>query len=212
MSEGNALDAQHEQWQRMYAEHPDMFGAEASKSAKYAIELFQTEHVQDLLELGAGQGRDTLPFVAAGFRVVAVDYEGDALRTLADKSGSLTVVVHDVRMPLPFEDSSFDAVYSHMLFNMALSTEEIGNLGHEVRRVLRPHGAHVYTVRHVGDQHFGTGVDHGDSRYEHGGFIVHFFDRTLVDRLADGFSTPEVAAFEEGELPRRLWRVTQRKA
>ena len=44
-----------------------------------------------------------------------------------------------------------------------------------------------------------------------GGFIVHFFDRPLVDRLAGGFSAPEVVAFEEGDLPRRLWRVAQRK-
>jgi hypothetical protein len=39
---------------------------------------------------------------------------------------------------------------------------------------------------------------------------VHFFSRALVDRLADGWTRPDVAAFEEGELPRRLWRVTQR--
>lgn len=45
---------------------------------------------------------------------------------------------------------------------------------------------------------------------EHRGFVVHFFDRALVDRVASGF-TPEVVAFEEGGLPRRLWRVTQRK-
>lgn len=70
---------------------------------------------------------------------------------------------------------------------------------------------HVYTVRHVGDPHHGTGIDRGDNMTEHGGFIVHFFDQTLVDRVAEGFSTPEVVAFEEGGLPRRLWRVTQRK-
>jgi hypothetical protein len=38
---------------------------------------------------------------------------------------------------------------------------------------------------------------------------VHFFDRGLVDSLAEGWRLDEVHAFEEGELPRRLWRVTQ---
>ena len=47
--------------------------------------------------------------------------------------------------------------------------------------------------------------------FEHGGFIVHFFDRPLVDRLAAGFLLLELVEFEEGELPRRLWRVTLRR-
>jgi hypothetical protein len=38
---------------------------------------------------------------------------------------------------------------------------------------------------------------------------VHFFGRDLVDALAEGWTLNEVHAFEEGELPRRLWRVTQ---
>ncbi|MER5179212.1 hypothetical protein ABT009_12725 [Streptomyces sp. NPDC002896] len=70
-------------------------------------------------------------------------------------------------------------------------------------------GVFVYTVRHVGDAHYGTGTAHGDEIYEHGGFAVHFFSNDLVDALADGWSVDEVHAFEEGELPRLLWRVTQ---
>jgi hypothetical protein len=47
--------------------------------------------------------------------------------------------------------------------------------------------------------------------YEHGGFIVHFFSRDLVERLANGFELLEVTDFSEGDLPRRLWRVTMRR-
>lgn len=46
--------------------------------------------------------------------------------------------------------------------------------------------------------------------YEHGGFIVHFFDRFLIDHLAAGFELMDVTDFNEGELPRRLARVTMR--
>jgi hypothetical protein len=44
--------------------------------------------------------------------------------------------------------------------------------------------------------------------YEHGGFIVHFFDMPLIERLAAGFELVDVTDFSEGELPRRLARVT----
>lgn len=38
---------------------------------------------------------------------------------------------------------------------------------------------------------------------------MHLFPRDLVDALADGWTLERVHAFEEGDLPRRLWRVTQ---
>ena len=63
--------------------------------------------------------------------------------------------------------------------------------------------------RHTGDAHYGAGTAHGDDIWEQGGFAVHFFDRALVDALADGWTLDEVRPFEEGDLPRRLWRVTQ---
>lgn len=212
-----ALDAQRGHWQRTYRDNPTMYGPAPSEPARRALELFDREQVREVLELGAGQGRDTLAYLRAGLSVTALDYAPEGLgelRRVAAEAGvadRLTTRVHDVREPLPVADASVDAVYSHMLFNMALTTEEIDALGTEVHRVLRPGGWHVYTVRHTGDAHFATGTDRGDNLTEHGGFVVHFFDRALVERLAQGFTEPQVEAFEEGGLPRRLWRVTQQK-
>jgi SAM-dependent methyltransferase len=115
-----------------------------------------------------------------------------------------------VREPLPFDDDAFDACYSHMLFCMALTTAELERLAGEVLRVVRPGGLVVYTVRHTGDAHFGTGTPRGEAAFEHGGFVVHFFDRPLVERLAAGFELVGLEPFEEGALPRRLWRVVMR--
>ncbi|MFZ3493078.1 class I SAM-dependent methyltransferase [Streptomyces sp. 5.8] len=167
------------------------------------------------MELGAGHSRDALYFAGAGFMVLATDFSTTGLEQLekaAREQGvaeRVTTAVHDVREPLPFTDGCVDAVFAHMLLCMALSTQEIRRLVNEVRRVLRPGGTFVYTVRHIGDAHYGTGIAHGDDIYERGGFAVHFFPRHLVDALADGWTLEEVHPFEEGDLPRCLWRVTQ---
>ncbi|MGW1054437.1 methyltransferase domain-containing protein [Streptomyces sp. NPDC002521] len=136
---------------------------------------------------------------------------GNCVRPPATKASpsGLPPAVHDVRKSLPLGDASVDAVFAHMLLCMALSTKEIHALVAEVRRVLRPGGAFVYTVRRTGDAHYRAGIGHGDDIWEHGGFAVHFFPRHLVDDLAEGWSLQEVHAFEEGDLPRWLWRVTQ---
>jgi SAM-dependent methyltransferase len=213
----DVLDAQREHWQATFQANPDMYGTNPSQPGAYAAELFTQHHLHEMLELGAGQGRDTLAFLRAGLRVTALDYAPDALASLrqaataAGLADRLITLVHDVRQPIPLPDASVDAVYSHMLFNMALSTAQLLTLAAEVRRVLRPGGLHVYTVRHTGDAHYGIGTDHGDGMFENGGFIVHFFDRPLVDRLAFGYTMLDLTTFEEGDLPRRLWRITLRR-
>ncbi len=201
----------------MLAERADRYGLEPSAPSEWAARLFVEHGVRDVLELGAGQGRDSLHFARLGMDVRALDFAESGAAAIRAKAGdaslagSLTATVHDCCEPLPFADASFDACYSHMLFCMALTTPQLEQLSGEVRRVLRPGGIHVYTVRTTADPDYGKGLAHGGDLYESSGFVVHFFSRELVDRLARGFALVEVAEFEEGDLPRRLFRVTQRK-
>jgi hypothetical protein len=64
-------------------------------------------------------------------------------------------------------------------------------------------------TRDLGDTHHGAGTRHRDDIYEHGRFAVRFFDRALLDELATGWILDGLHAFEEIELPRPTWRVTQ---
>jgi SAM-dependent methyltransferase len=210
-------DEQRQHWSATFAAHPDMYGDEPSDAAVAAAGEFAAADVETVLELGAGQGRDTLYLAHRGFDVHALDYavEGiEAIEAKADTEGlgdRVTVGLHDVRRLLPFADASFDASYSHMLLCMALTTTELERLVGDLRRVLRPGGHVVYTVRTTGDAHYGMGIARGDDMYEHSGFVVHFFDRKLIERLSEGFVLVDVSEFTEGELPRRLARVTMRR-
>ncbi|MGW7329028.1 class I SAM-dependent methyltransferase [Streptomyces sp. NPDC054840] len=214
-SDDELAEVQRAHWQQAYREHPGMYGEQPSEPAVRAAAVFRAAGAREVLELGAGHGRDALYFARQGFSVVAGDFSPVGLERLREAAtaqgvaGRVSTAVHDVREPLPLPDDSVDAVFAHMLLCMALSTQEIHALAAEVRRVLRPGGAFVYTVRHTGDAHYQAGTGHGDDIWEHGGFAVHFFPRDLVDALAEDWTLHEVAAFDEGGLPRRLWRVTQ---
>jgi SAM-dependent methyltransferase len=208
---------QREHWQNTYMRQPHMYGADPSEPARHALEVFTARGAETVLELGAGHGRDALWLASHGMRVHAADFSATALEQLARTAQEQGLAerththLHDARIPLPLADGSVDGVYAHMLLCMALTTTQIHALMDEVGRVLRPGGALVYTVRHTGAAHYGTGTPHGDDIFEHGGFAVHFFDRALVDDLATGWGLLGVEPFEEGELPRRLWRITQTK-
>jgi SAM-dependent methyltransferase len=210
-------DEQRRHWSATFAASPDMYGDDPGEAAVAAAEAFAAAGVTTVLELGAGQGRDTLYLARRGFQVHALDYAPEGVEAITDKAdaaglaGRVTVEVHDVRQRLPVEDAGVDASYSHMLLCMALTTTELESLVAELRRVVRPDGLVVYTVRTTDDAHYGAGIAHGDDMYEHGGFVVHFFDRALIERLSSGFELLDVTEFTEGELPRRLVRVTMRR-
>jgi SAM-dependent methyltransferase len=168
--------------------------------------------------LAAGHGRDAVYFARQGFTVPAIDFSDVAIERIRrvaqaqSVAAQVSAIAHDMREPFPLENHAVDAVFAHMALCMALSTNEIHAIVNEVGRVLRPGGIFVYTVRHTGDAHYGAGNAYGDNIFEHGGFAVHFFSRQLVDALAEGWTLNDVYAFEEGDLPRRLWRVTTTKS
>jgi len=157
-----------------------MYGTDPSESGLAAAEAFVAAGHGSVLELGAGQGRDTFYLARQGLHVTALDFAPGTVETLRSKAC------------------------------MAFTTGELERLAGELRRVLRPGGLVVYTARTTADAHFGAGISRGDDMYENGGFIVHFFDQALIDRLAAGFELLDVTDFSEGELPRRLAQVTMR--
>ena len=216
-SETTILDAQHKHWDQTFVSRPAMFGGEASYPARVAATRFKTENKRKILELGAGQGRDSLFFAREGFDVAVLDYSDAGLREIQQKaeqqgvSGKTSTACHDVRRSLPFEPATFDAVYSHMLYCMALTTAELMALSGEIRRILKPGGLNLFTARTKQDAHYRTGIHRGEDMYEVGGFIVHFFDRAKVEHVSADYDLISIEEFEEGGLPRKLFLVTLRK-
>ena len=97
----------------------------------------------NILELGGGQGRDSIFFARSALKVQVLDYSEAGVEAIARKANdlamtdSITAMRHDIRNALPFDNGSFDSCFSHMLFSMALSNSELQSLSEEVRRVLK---------------------------------------------------------------------------
>ena len=195
-----------------------MFGLEPSEPARKTALLLKKEGKTKILELGGGQGRDSLFFARNGFQVYSLDYCEKGIESIIEKAksfgleSSVKAIQHDVRQSLPFENEFFDACFSHMLCCMAITTTELEFLSSEIRRVLKPEGLNVYTVRHTGDPLYATGKHRGEDLYEiAGGFIVHFFSKEKVYQLAKGYKIKSIDEFEEGTPPKQLYLVTLRK-
>ena len=194
-----------------------MFGLEPSIPAVKATKFFKEKNIKNIVELGAGLGRDTIYFAQNSIHVQALDYSKTAIENIANKAIKLNLAefikpkFFDVRKKLPFENNSIEGCFSHMLYCMALSNSDLKNLNNEICRILKPGGINIYTVRHTDDGDYKNGIHRGENLYENDGFIVHFFSREKVNQLSKGFEVLDIEKFEEGKFPRKLFLVKNKK-
>ena len=175
------LNKQSQHWEKNFSNKPEMFGFEPSFSAKKALETFKKNNITNIIELGAGLGRDTIFFAQNGIYVHAIDYSLSATNIIKKRSkeNNLDALVkvenYDIRKKLNFDNENFQACYSHMLFCMALTNQDLKDLNQEILRVLKKDGFNIYTVRNHTDGDFKKGTHRGEDMYEMNGFIVHYF-------------------------------------
>ena len=211
------LDQQSQHWEINFSNKPEMFGLNQSLSAEKALKLFNQKKIRNIVELGAGLGRDSIYFAKNSINTTALDYSASAINIINEKikknnlSKYLSTKIFDVRKNLPFEDNSIEACYSHMLYCMAFTNENLQKLNSEILRILKPGGYNIYTVRHTEDGDFKNGIHRGEDLYENDGFIVHYFSNKKVNSLINGFKNTTLEKFEEGNFPRKLYYVVNKK-
>ena len=211
------LDQQSQHWETNFSSKPEMFGLEPSQPAKTSIKLFKEKKIDKIVELGAGLGRDTIFFAKNSIHVTALDYSLTGIKIINQKaqkqklSNNISTKIFDIRKKLPFNDNSIDACFSHMLYCMAFTSNELENLNNEILRILKPSGINIYTVRHFEDGDYKKGIHRGEDLYENDGFIVHFFSKEKVNSLLNGFQNLKIENFEEGKFPRKLFFVCNKK-
>lgn len=198
-------------WDKIYEKDTSFFG----RPSDFAVSCYH--HVKDraktILELGCGQGRDSLFFASKGIKVKALDYSRSAIEQLSKRAKQTNLPVessvYDTTKPLPFNDDTFDAVYSHMLFSMKFSQEQLKFIFKEIRRVLKNDGFHFFSVRNHNDKFYGEGTKIDDEIYDINGFQIRFFTIPEIENLSEGFKILEIK--EDYEEPVTLYLVASTK-
>lgn len=202
-------------WDTVYSGDASFFGDDPSNFGLECYEEFKKHGVKKILELGCGQGRDTIFFASNGLDVVAIDSSQVAIDVLSkitfEKNLSIKAMVHNSSKGIPFDNSYFDAVYSHMFFNMGFTDDQLKYLFVEVNRVLKNGGLNLFSVRSDNDTMYKKGTEVEKNIYDINGFQIRFFTKLDLRNisLSNGFEPYKITeAYEE---PASLYCVFARK-
>ncbi len=170
-----------------------------------------------ILELGCGTGNDAGRLAREGYCVTAIDLSAEAIERASARFGpGVTFLVADIAMPLPFPDSSFDAVMSNVALHM-FPDRLTRQVFAEIRRLVRPGGLFLFHVNAVEDRPLRARWRpvarelEQDFVLEETGQTMHFFSEAYLRELLQEWTElrlepVEITRDETGETFKHVWR------
>lgn len=155
------METSYEYWENYYAKHRDP--SSCSNFAKFVLPFLKPD--KTLIELGCGNGKDSIYFAQHGIHVIAVDQCTEELEFLSDKFKDLSTIdfrsgdmtnLQDVPNP--------DYVYSRFTLH-AIDLKGEKKVLNWVSSNLLPNGLFLIEVRSVNDELFGQGTAMPDNAF-----------------------------------------------
>ena len=137
-----------------------------------------------ILELGCGEGNDSIYFANHGHKVVAIDFS-DVLIEQNQKrynNPKLRFIQQDTSQPLTFPDGQFDAVYARLALHY-FDDGTTRQVFAEIARVLKRGGKLCFMCKSTDDILYGKGKELGPDMYELDGHVRHFFSENYTKEL-----------------------------
>lgn len=118
----------------VYNEEKRPFTAYPQKLTRHIASTLKIERGASILDVGCGRGEFSQGFMSQGMQVYAVDREAPTEGYVGTESLSFADLE---TQPLPFDDNSFDYVFSKSVIEHFYYPEKLFS---EIKRVLKPNG------------------------------------------------------------------------
>lgn len=184
-------NAHSKQWLHRHSSQKTAFAEEVS---------IQLSPNSKILELGCGEGNDSIYFAELGHEIVATDFSDIVIEQNKKRwtATNLTFKVQDITNPFEFEGSEFDAVYARLSLHY-FTDEATQEIFREINRVLKPGGKLVFMCKSTDDSIYGQGSQIEADMYELDGHVRHFFsEEYATKKLSEaGLSLVNIKSGEE---------------
>lgn len=144
-----------------------------------------------ILELGCGQGQDSVFFAQNGYQVLATDFSPFALaqalqKTPQELNSQIKYQALDISQPLSVPHNSFDIVYSHLAIHYfdAIRTQALFD---EIFSVLKPGGIFAALTNTIADPEVAAATIIEPEYYQCGEIKKRFFSVDSMKKYASKF-------------------------
>ncbi len=156
----------------------------ASDFGQKTWKYIRDKNYRTLLDLGCGNGRDSIFFNDHGLKVTAMDISKSGIESLKRKNSQIRTILKDIKnINLP--KNSFDVIYAHLslqYFNLKESKIIFDKLHH----LLTPAGMIFVRCKSIDDPKYGEGINLGENIFFKS-HLRHFFTEELMKKLLKKF-------------------------
>ena len=136
-----------------------------------------------LLELGCGNGRDSIYFYHQGLNVTAIDASDSTIKQLKQQyeEDNICFICDDFVCSSSIFSGQFDYCYSRFSLH-AINEQQETEVIHNVFRVLKGGGMFFIEVRSVNDELYGRGKEVGKDTYIYDGHFRRFVRKEELEK------------------------------
>ena len=175
-------------WNKYYEKSASM--KKPSLFAKFVYENYLTAD-SELLELGCGNGRDSLYFISKGLKVTAIDASDFVINELiaVSKNTDAKFVCGDFVDSDLIYSAKYDWCYSRFSVH-AISEPQENTLLDNVKNSLKRGGKFFVEVRSINDPIYGKGISVGKNSFIYNDHFRRFIDKNEFEKklLAKGYT------------------------
>ncbi len=162
-------------WDSRFLREGYVWSKKPSKSAEYANRLFNKFDITDLLILGIGYGRNSLPFLESGYNVSGIEISEVAIELLKKSELSNKIrLFKGSLIDMPFEDVKYDAIFSFNVLHLFNRKDRL-TIMNKCKSQLNPGGLIFFTVISELEPGCREGIKLEENTFVKRGKPVHFF-------------------------------------
>lgn len=165
-------------WDEYHSHNPVSVDNKPTEFAKFIeSEFLYEKNPAHILELGCGNGRDSLFFLSEGHRITAIDGSDVAIHMLkrTTNSNNALFVCDDFVRSKRLYQAKYDCIYSRFTLH-AISEEQEDELLDNVRCALNSNGILAIEARTTNDELYGKGIEAENNTFFYNEHYRRFID------------------------------------
>ncbi len=185
-------------WNDIYSKQ-NYFGTGPTILALEAHELIKNNSITNILELGCGQGRDSLFFANFGHNVIATDISENAINSVKKIKNeqnieNLELHLHDTLNPFNFTDLKFELIYSNLALQF-FNLKQLSGILSNIKKIMKPNSFFLFSTKKSGDKYFNFGNKLSENSFEYNGITRFFFNKSELENILKNHFT--IISFED---------------